>query len=300
MFRRVGTFREAYHRGGPPPAATRVAAPPRAHPEFDSVPDSFPALGGTCRLVEFRALDRSLPAVRHHPGGLPAGRLPGAAARAAAGGGRDDHRRAARALALRPAGARTARPALSQGEPADHLQPRPDRTGALHVPDRPRVRPRAHPQADEERDLRLLGRHRHAVRAGRAPRLGPDGPLPALRSRREGLGGGALHGLGDVDHRLPDAGADHLGARPLGHRAGNARARRRLARRRGGLVPAGGRAGELHRQDVDRAAGALRRSVLRPVHVHPRAQAPGEALRAGSWRCRRASRWSCRPPSPCS
>ena len=41
---------------------------------------------------------------------------------------------------------------------------RPDRARALHVPDRTRVRPRAHPQADEERGLRLLGRHRHAVR----------------------------------------------------------------------------------------------------------------------------------------
>ena len=38
-------------------------------------------------------------------------------------------------------------------------------------------------------------------------------PLPALRPERRALGGGALHGRGDVDHRLPDAGAHHLRAR---------------------------------------------------------------------------------------
>ena len=75
-----------------------------------------------------------------------------------------------------------------EAEPADHLRPGPDRARALHVPDRPRVRPRAHPQADEERGLRLLGGHRDAVRPRRSARLGPDGPLPALRPRRRGSG----------------------------------------------------------------------------------------------------------------
>ena len=90
------------------------------------------------------------------------------------------------------------------------------------------------------------------------------GPL-----RREGLDrrGRALHGRGDVDHRLPDARADHLRARPLGDVDGDARARGRLGRRRGGVVHPRRRPRELLGAGLDRRLGDRRRHRLRPLRL---------------------------------
>ena len=217
--------------------------------------------------VEPRAVDRLLPGAGGDPPRLPPRRLPRALRRSAAGRRGDDRRSPDRPLAPRPDRAPGPGGALSEGGDAGHLRRRADRPRPIHVPRRARLRHRAPADEGEERRDRVVGRDPDALRARVAHRRG----LPRRHDplRREGLDrrGRPLHGRGDVDHRLPDARADHLRAWPLRDLDGHSRAGGRLGRRRGRLVHPRGRPRELLRPRRDRRLGDRRRHRLRPLRL---------------------------------
>ena len=146
------------------------------------------------------------------------------------------------------------------------LRRQPARARAVHVLRRARVPARHHVPACAARRRRVDCRHRGALRARRAARARAVRARRLLHRTGQAVPRGAVRRRGDVDHRVPDAGPDHLRARHRRHGRRHARARRRRDERRRGLDHSRAGRRQLHRAARWLAlAAAVGGRRLRPV-----------------------------------
>ena len=140
----------------------------------------------------------------------------------------------------------------------------------VHVPGRRRIPHRSVSLTRPQRSIGVPRRHARPVRPRRAP-----GALAARTSRAvlgqgDALSGDPVSGRGDLDYRLPDAGADHLRAGVDRYGVGDAGAVGRRDRRCRGVVRARHRAGELWRRCRGGREGDCRRRRLCRLRAHHR------------------------------
>ncbi|CAA9529777.1 MAG: Cation:proton antiporter, partial [uncultured Sphingomonadaceae bacterium] len=207
---------------------------------------------------------------------------------AAAGGGGDDRGGAAGPVAARPARARVPAGAVPAGHQGRAVRRGAARRRAVHVPRRAGIRPRALPGERAERGGGVDFRHGRAVPARRSADALAPGRGRAVHAEGDAFRGDPVHGRGDIDHRVSDAGAHHPRTGPQQVAVGHLVPERGRDRRRGGLDGARDRSRQPRRWTGRRCEGDRRRGRVRGVDVPGRAAAVRPARPAGGARRRGA------------